>query len=208
MKQFLPKSIEELSQALARLPGIGPKTAHRLTFYLINRPEQEVEGIGQAFLNLKQNLTRCQTCFTISESDPCPICGDETRHHSRVMVVEEPLDMLAMERTGYDGVYHVLGGVISPINGVGPQDLRIQELFGRVSKGEIEEIILATDPSLEGEATAAYITEKIGQLAPKSLVISRIARGLPVGGDLEYADELTLRRALEGRQNYKSQPRL
>lgn len=204
MKQFLPKSIQELSQALARLPGIGPKTAHRLTFYLINRPEGEVETIGKAFLSLKENLERCSRCYTISETDPCPICADSERVQSKIMIVEEPLDMLAMERTGYDGVYHVLGGVISPINGVGPQDLRIAELFDRVKSGEVQEIILATDPSLEGEATAAYITEKISQFAPKTLHISRIARGLPVGGDLEYADELTLRRALEGRQNYKS----
>lgn len=204
MKQFLPKSIQELSQALARLPGIGPKTAHRLTFYLINRPEGELEVIGQAFLQLKQNLQRCQMCFTISESDPCPICADETRDQKRIMVVEEPLDMLAMERTGYDGVYHVLGGVISPINGVGPNDLRIGELVVRVAGSEVKEIILATDPSLEGEATAAYITEKLAGSGGKGLIVSRIARGLPVGGDLEYADELTLRRALEGRQNYQS----
>jgi recombination protein RecR len=204
MKQFLPKSIQELSQSLARLPGIGPKTANRLAFYLLNRPEEEVEAIGQAFLNLKQNLSRCEVCFTVSETNPCPICDDPSRSRARIMVVEEPLDMVAMERTGFDGVYQVLGGVISPINGVGPRDLRISELLERVESGTIQEIILATDPSLEGEATAAYITEKINQLAPKHLMVSRIARGLPVGGDLEYADELTLRRALEGRQNYRT----
>jgi recombination protein RecR len=212
MKQFLPRSIQDLSQALSRLPGIGPKTAHRLTFYLINRPESELETLGQAFINLKKNLVYCETCFTICEASPCPICSDSERHVSRVMVVEEALDMLAMEKTGYDGVYHVLGGVISPINGVGPRDLKIEELLTRVQSGTIQEIILATDPSLEGEATAVYITEKIAQLTPDprekksrpNLVISRIARGLPVGGDLEYADEMTLRRALEGRQSYKT----
>jgi recombination protein RecR len=207
MKQFLPRSIQDLSAALSRLPGIGPKTANRLAFYLINRSEEEVELIGKAFINLKHNLLRCTDCFTVSESVPCPICGDETRDHTRIMVVEEPLDMLAMERTGYDGVYHVLGGVISPINGVGPKDLRIAELLERITSKPVKEIILATDPSLEGEATAAYVTEKIIQIAPKSLIISRIARGLPVGGDLEYADELTLRRALEGRQDYSTPKR-
>lgn len=203
MKQFLPRSIQDLSQALSRLPGIGPKTANRLAFYLISRPEQEVGSIGEAFSNLHKNLQRCSVCFTVSESDPCPICSDAERSQNRVLVVEEPLDMLAMERTGFDGVYHVLGGVISPINGVGPRDLRIQELLDRVTSGMIEEIILATDPSLEGEATAAYVTEKLHEAAPK-VHITRIARGLPIGGDLEYADELTLRRALEGRQNYKT----
>lgn len=204
MKQFLPRAIQDLSGALARLPGIGPKTANRLAFYLINRPKEEVAEIGAAFINLKENLLRCEVCHTVSETNPCPICGDDERDHARIMVVEEPLDMVAMERTGYEGIYHVLGGVISPINGVGPRDLTLQELFDRVQSGTIEEIILATDPSLEGEATASYITEKLTQVAPKSLVISRIARGLPVGGDLEYADELTLRRALEGRQNYRT----
>lgn len=203
MKQFLPQSIQKLSHALSRLPGIGPKTAHRLVFYLINRPEDEIVSLGQAFLDLKKDLTRCTTCFTISESNPCPICADGERIASRIMVVEEPLDMLAMERTGYDGVYHVLGGVISPINGVGPQDLRIAELLARITH-EVNELILATDPSLEGEATAAYITEKVVQIGQKGVAVTRIARGLPVGGDLEYADELTLRRALEGRQNYQS----
>lgn len=206
MKQFLPQSIQKLSHALSRLPGIGPKTAHRLVFYLINRPEDEVVSLGQAFLDLKKDLTRCSVCSTISESDPCPICADDERVASHIMVVEEPLDMLAMERTGYDGVYHVLGGVISPINGVGPQDLRIAELLERI-KNNVTELILATDPSLEGEATAAYITEKVVQLNLTGVDITRIARGLPVGGDLEYADELTLRRALEGRQNYQSHKR-
>ncbi len=202
MKQFLPQSIQNLAQALNRLPGIGPKTANRLAFYLINRSEQEVESIGEAFINLHKNLQRCAICFTVSETDPCPICADATRNAKRLLVVEEPLDMLAMERTGYDGRYHVLGGVISPINGVGPRDLRIEELVGRVGTEDIEEIILATDPSLEGEATAAYITEKLTGVLPKGTHVTRIARGLPVGGDLEYADELTLRRALEGRQKY------
>lgn len=200
MKQFLPIAIQNLSLALAKLPGIGPKTAHRLTFYLINRSEEELTDLGQSFLNLKKNLTRCSTCYTVSEGDPCPICSDPTRNQKRVLVVEEPLDMLAMEKTGFDGVYHVLGGVISPINGVGPNALTIAELTNRVGAGGIEEVILATDPSLEGEATASFITEKLQN--SKNVHISRLARGLPVGGDLEYADEMTLRRALEGRQTY------
>ncbi len=160
--------------------------------------------IGNAFLGLKDNLLKCDICFTISETNPCPICSDDERDKSRVLIVEETLDMVAMERTGFEGVYHVLGGVISPINGVGPRDLTIEQLLTRVGTNDIHEIILATDPSLEGEATATYITDKIAHVAPKSLIITRIARGLPVGGDLEYADELTLRRALEGRQNYKT----
>lgn len=203
MKQFLPQAIQNLSQSLARLPGIGPKTANRLAFYLINRSESELTEIGQSFLQLKANLTRCHICFTVSESDPCPICADSERNKKRVLIVEEPLDMLAMEKTGWDGVYHVLGGVISPINGVGPNDLTIDELIARIAKEGIEEIILATDPSLEGEATASYITERLTLDSSKTLHISRIARGLPVGGDLEYADEMTLRRALEGRQSYR-----
>jgi len=203
VKQFLPKSIQDLSEALCRLPGVGAKTAHRLTFYLINRPDDELNLIGEAFIALKKNLIYCSNCFTVSETNPCSVCADANRDQGRIMVVEEVLDMVAMEKTGYDGVYHVLGGVISPINGVGPQDLRIRELFDRLEQRSVHEVILATDPSLEGEATAAYITEKLSQLDAK-LVISRIARGLPVGGDLEYADELTLRRALEGRHNYKT----
>lgn len=199
MKQFLPVAIQNLSQALSRLPGIGPKTAHRLTFYLINRPEQELQDIGEAFLQLKKDLTRCQVCFTVSETNPCPICNDNERNHKRILVVEEPLDMLAMEKTAWDGVYHVLGGVISPINGVGPNDLTISQLVERTG-ADVDEVVLATDPSLEGEATASYITELLRE--NKKVHISRIARGLPVGGDLEYADEMTLRRALEGRSTY------
>ncbi len=204
MKQFLPRSIQDLSEALCRLPGIGPKTAHRLTFYLINRPADELATIGEAFLNLKKDLVQCSVCFTISDTDPCSICADPERDQTRLMLVEETLDVVAMERTGYSGLYHVLGGVISPINGVGPHDLTIKQLLDRVQNQEIKEIILATDPSLEGEATAAYITDRLGQSDLKHISITRIARGLPVGGDLEYADEMTLRRALEGRQTYRT----
>ncbi len=202
-KQFLPQSVQNLSRALCRLPGIGPKTANRLTFYLLNRPTDEVEEIGRAFNQLKLNLKTCGVCYTISESDPCLVCADAERDGAKIMIVEEPLDMLAMERTGFDGVYHVLGGVISPINGVGPRDLKIAELVLRATNKVVVEVILATDPSLEGEATASYITESLGVIDRKDLHISRLARGLPVGGDLEYADEMTLRRALEGRQNYR-----
>lgn len=201
MKQFLPRAVQNLSQALAGLPGIGPKTAHRLTFYLLKRPDDELERLGQAVRELKKDVTRCHVCLTVAERDPCPICADPARDHRRILVVEEPLDMLAMEKTGFDGVYHVLGGVISPINGVGPNDLTISQLVDRVG-GDMEEVVLATDPSLEGEATASFIAEKMRQIAGKKMLISRIARGLPVGGDLEYADEMTLRRALEGRAAY------
>lgn len=202
MKQFLPKSVERLTSALARLPGIGPKTASRLAFYCLNRPADELINLGQAFLELKATTTRCAVCFTISESDPCAICLDESRDVTRLVVVEEPLDMVAIERARFTGRYHVLGGVISPINGVGPNDLRITELLGRIKSGQIKEIILATDPSLEGEATAIYIRDRIAELGT-DVAVTRIARGLPVGGDLEYADELTLQRALEGRGQYQ-----
>lgn len=202
MKQFLPKSIERLTSALSRLPGVGPKSASRLAFYLLNRPDDEVQNLGQAIIDLKATTTRCSVCFTIAESDPCAICTDENRNMTRLAVVEEPLDMVAVERAGFDGRYHVLGGVVSPINGVGPNDLRISELLDRIKTGKIDEVVLATDPSLEGEATAMYIRDRIVELS-KKISVTRIARGLPVGGDLEYADELTLQRALEGRSDYK-----
>lgn len=191
---------------LSTLPGIGPKTANRLTFYLLGRSEEELEQFGQAFLELKKNLVTCSNCWLISETDPCVICQDKSRVQNKLAVVEEPLDVLAMEKARFDGLYHVIGGQISPINSVSPDDLRIKELLTRLETGEFTEAILATDPSLEGEATALYIDEQVtraqkdGRL--KGVTITRIARGLPVGGDLEYADELTLTRSLEGRRSY------
>ena len=184
----LPKSIQGVIDQFSKLPGIGPKSASRLAFYLLTRPEQFAVDIGQALLDLRKNLVTCGQCFNVAE---------------------EPLDVLALERAGWDGRYHVLGGVISPINGIGPEQLRVRELFDRlkVTQSPIHELVLGTDPSLEGEATALYLQQQIERLGHdlphlKDLKITRLARGLPVGSDLEYADELTLARALEGRKEY------
>jgi len=220
--KILPDSVSKLIEEFSKLPGIGPKTASRLTFYLLTKPDSDIESFGQAVLNLKKALTTCQSCFNITEESPCTICRDPERDKSIMMVVEEPLDIVALEKTGFNGLYHVLGGVISPIDGIGPENLRISQLLEKIKKwdppaGELKsakgrsssgrEIILATDPSLEGEATAMYIGREISKLKSqnsklKSIQITRIARGLPVGGDLEYADEITLTRALEGRREY------
>lgn len=202
---ILPKSIERLAQELANLPGIGPKTANRLTFYLLGRPVEELIQFGFALSELKANLTRCRRCQIVAETDPCNLCLDSRRDQRLMVVVEEPLDVLAMAKTGFSGIYHVLGGQISPINNVSAADLTVKELLSRLESEPVQEVVLATDPSLEGEATALYLNDAInqrqitGSIAP-GLEISRLARGLPVGGDLEYADELTLTRALEGRQ--------
>lgn len=199
---MLPESVQNLIDEFSKLPGVGPKTAARLAFYLLTKPEQDLESLGQAVLGLAKHLVLCQNCFNISESEICSICANDKRKHTNIMVVEEPLDVIALEKSfGFDGVYHVLGGVISPINGVGPENLRVEQLLSRIGKDKIEEIILATNPNLEGEATAAYLRDKIKE-ADSSIAITRIARGLPIGGDLEYADEVTLKRSLEGRREY------
>jgi len=199
---MLPKSVQNLIDEFSRLPGVGPKTAARLAFYLLSKPKNDVENLGQAVLDLSKNLTNCKDCFNISESEYCPICADDRRERKVVAVVEEPLDVIALEKSmGFRGVYHVLGGSISPIDGIGPEDLRIGQLIGRLKEGEIAEVILATNPDLEGEATAAYIKDKISEI-DGNIEVTRIARGLPVGGDLEYADEVTLKRSLEGRREY------
>ena len=209
MRNILPRSVEAMSGLLATLPSIGPKTANRLTFFLLGRQEGELDKFGQAFINLKKNLVTCSNCFLIAETDPCVLCRDKDRDQAKLAVVEEPLDVLALEKAHFNGLYHVLGGQISPINNVSPSDLKIKELLSRLETGQFKEAILATDPSLEGEATALYIDEQVsraqkeGQL--RGVKITRIARGLPVGGDLEYADELTLARALEGRRSYSAQ---
>lgn len=207
MSKVLPKSIQALSEVLASLPGIGPKTANRLTFYLLSRDETELKQFEQAFGLLKEGLTTCSICQIIAEKDPCEICQDTAREQNKIAVVEETLDVLAIEKARFNGRYHVLGGQISPINNIGPDDLTISMLLTRLAEGEITEVILATDPSLEGEATALYIDEQIREQIekgkiPKTVSVTRLARGLPVGGDLEYADELTLSRALEGRRSY------
>jgi recombination protein RecR len=198
MNRATPEPVSQLIDEFSRLPGIGPKTASRLTFYLLRAPEEQANALADALRNLKARITFCSTCFNITEASPCPICADETRDRSIICVVEEPLDVLAIERTrGYGGLYHVLHGAISPVEGIGPEDLRIEELLRRVRQGEAREVLLATNPSLEGEATAMYIARLLGSLGVR---VTRLARGLPVGGDLEYADEVTLTRALEGRR--------
>lgn len=209
MKSVLPQAVEKLSSALASLPGIGPKTANRLTFYLLGRKDEELKEFGSAFSELKESVVTCSTCHIIAEADPCPICSDSSRDQEKIAVVEESLDVLALEKARFTGKYHVLGGQISPINNIGPDQLTILALLDRLKGDEVHEVILATDPSLEGEATALYIDEQISQAQksgdiPAALVVTRLARGLPVGGDLEYADELTLSRALEGRQSFGS----
>lgn len=205
MSRAIPKSVQRAIDQLSRLPGIGPKTASRLTFYLLQRPEAEARLIGEALVTLREGLTTCQTCFTVAESSPCPICCDTRRDQSIITVVEEPLDVLAMEKAQFSGRYHVLGGAISPIQGIGPSELHIEPLFHRLKQDKsILEVILATNPTLEGEATAMYIDREIAKIGlnPKPKV-TRIARGLPMGGDLEYADEMTVTRALEGRKEYQ-----
>ena len=194
----VPQPITRLIEELSRLPGIGPKTASRLTFYLLRVPDEQSRALAEAIGELKGRITFCSECYNISESATCAICQDPSRDRGLLCVVEEPLDVMALERArGYQGLYHVLQGVISPLEGIEPDDLRIPELVRRVREGHFEEVILATNPSLEGEATAMYIHR---QLAPLGVLITRLARGLPVGGDLEYADAVTLTRAIEGRQ--------
>lgn len=183
-----------------KLPGIGPKTAQRLTYYLVRMPKDEARLLAEAVLAVKERIVLCSQCYNITESNPCVLCADPGRDQARICVVEEAMDVLALERTGaYKGLYHVLHGVISPMNGIGPDDLRIQPLLGRLKGGAVQEIILATNPNLEGEATSMYIHRLISPLGVK---VTRPARGLPVGGDLEYADEVTLGRAIEGRQEF------
>lgn len=197
---LLPEPIQNLINALSRLPGIGPKTASRLTFYLLRAPEDLSRDLAEALENLQSGTTYCQTCYNITVAGRvnCEICENATRNSGVICVVEEPLDVLALERTaGFAGRYHVLHGALSPIEGIGPEDLRVRELMDRLRDGSIQEIILATNPSMEGDYTAAYLRQ---QIKPLGIRITRLARGLPVGGDLEYADQNTLLRALSGRQ--------
>jgi len=194
----VPRPVERLIEELNRLPGIGPKTASRLTFYLLRSAREQVQALAEAIGELQEKVVTCSVCFNIAETSPCPICSDRQRERSLVCVVEEPLDVLAIERTrGYNGLYHVLHGAISPMEGVGPEDLKIAELIQRLRGAPVQEVILATNPNLEGESTAMYIFR---QLAPLGVRVTRLAHGLPMGGDLEYADEITLTHALEGRR--------
>jgi recombination protein RecR len=197
--QLLVEPVSRLIDEFSRLPGIGPKTASRLVFYLLRAPEEQAQSLAEALQELRARIAFCSICFNITESDPCAVCTDERRDRSVVCVVEEPLDVIAIERTrDYQGLYHVLHGTIAPVEGIGPDDLRIAELLPRLEADPpVREVIIATNPNMEGEATAMYIAR---QLEGKAIQVTRLARGLPVGGDLEYADEITLSRALAGRQ--------
>jgi len=197
---ILPEPVQNLINAFERLPGIGPKSASRLTFFMLHAPDEVSRQLADALLALKTATGLCQVCFNITRSDQpvCEICGDARRDEASICVVEEPLDVLALERTGgFTGRYHVLHGVLSPIEGIGPDDLKIRPLLERVQNNQVKEVILATNPSMEGDATALYLRQR---LQPMGVRITRLARGLPVGGDLEYADQNTLLRALAGRQ--------
>ena len=190
--------VQDLIDELSRLPGVGPKGAQRIAFYLLDTDPADLDRLAHVITEVKDKLRYCETCFNVAESEQCRICADPRRDLTVICVVEEPKDVLAVERTReFRGRYHVLGGAISPIDGIGPDDLRIRELMTRLGDGTITELILATDPNLEGEATASYLARLI---APMGLAVTRLASGLPVGGDLEYADEVTLGRAFEGRR--------
>ncbi len=197
---LLPEPVQRLIDAFSRLPGIGPKTAARLTYYLLRAPEDLSAGLAEALVAIKREIAYCRECanITMQGEELCRVCASPDRDPGLICVVEEPLDVVALERTdAFRGRYHVLHGVLSPIEGVGPEDLRIRELLDRVRRGGVREVILATNPSLEGDATAMYLQQ---QLKPLGVRVTRLARGLPVGGDLEYADQSTLLRALAGRQ--------
>lgn len=188
--------ISKLIEELSKLPGIGAKSAQRLAFHIINMPKEQVESLSKTIVSAKQNVRYCKTCYTLTDKEYCPICSNKNRNHGVIMVVENPRDLAAYEKTQkYEGVYHVLHGAISPMLGIGPADIKLKELIQRL-EGEVEEVIIATNSSLEGETTAMYISKLI---KPTGIKVSRIASGVPVGGDLEYIDEVTLLRALEGR---------
>ncbi len=193
-----PEPVARLIGEFAKLPGIGPKSAQRLTYYLLRMPEAQARALAEAIVGVKERITLCSQCFNFTEADPCLICRDDARDSSLLCVVEEPMDILALERTrGYKGRFHVLHGALSPADGIGPDQLKMRELIARLEEGTAKEVILATNPNLEGEATAMYLQRLI---APLGIRLTRLARGLPMGSDLEYADEVTLTRALEGRQ--------
>lgn len=205
----LPRPIRKLIESFERLPGVGPKTAARLTFYLLHVPQSELDSFAEALSKLKSETVECSICFNVTEKDPCPICVDGSRDKSIICVVEQPLDVLALEKVGdYQGVYHVLHGAISPLDNIGPDEIKIGELIERIRRekempeGRIKEIILATNPNMEGEATAMYISKKLQNSKTQNIKITRLGQGLPTGGDLEYADEVTLAKALEGRRKY------
>ena len=195
------RPVQKVIDAFEALPGIGPKSAARLAYYLLNVPQEKLTKFSEALIRLKKDTKLCSLCFNVGEEEFCPVCQDDSRDKSLVCVVETSLDLLAFERAdGYKGIYHVLGGAVAPLSGIGPNDLRIPQLMARLKTGEIKELILATNPNMEGEATAMYITERMKEMGLRDTVkVTRIGRGLPTGADIEYADGQTLTRALEGR---------
>ena len=201
----IPKAVQNLIESFERLPGVGPKTAQRLTFYLLHVPQHELDSFSQSLVSLKRDTVVCSVCFSVGEENPCDICTDSQRDASIICVVEQPLDVLALEKSRkYQGLYHVLHGKIDPLNNIGPDEIFISQLFARLTngnKGIVKEIILATNPTMEGEGTAMYIAKRL-KLQHSDVTVTRIGRGLPIGADLEYADPTTLDRAMEGRQSY------
>ncbi len=194
------EAINKLIQEFNKLPGIGPKSAQRLAYYLLRTPDEQTKLLAEAILSLKQKVVLCSTCFNVTESDPCPTCRSDERDRSKICIVEQPQDILALEHTGiYKGLYHVLHGAISPTEGIGADNIRIKELLSRLQDGSVSEVILATNPNLEGEQTAMYLSRLI---SPLKIKVTRLARGLPFGTELEYADDVTLTRAIEGRQEF------
>ncbi len=194
-----PAPVTRLIEEFHKLPGVGPKSAQRLTYHLLRIPHEDATALAQAIIELKERTVLCSICQNVTESDPCGICRDTGRDRSVICVVEEPLDILAVERTrGFHGLYHVLHGVISPMDGIGPEDLKVNELLARIRGGSVTEVIMATNPNLEGEATAMYVSRLV---TPLGIRVTRLARGLPMGSDLEYADDVTLSRAIENRQD-------
>jgi recombination protein RecR len=203
MSKAIPDSVTRLIDAFARLPGVGPKTASRLAYFLLRAPDDVASTLAQAIIELKTRTRLCSICYNITEEDPCSLCNDTTRDSSIIAVVEEPLDVLALERTGsFKGRYHVLHGVISPREGIGPDQLKIRELIKRIEAGGIKELIIGTNPGMEGDATAMFIKTELAKRAAElgQIQLTRLARGLPTGADLEYADSVTVMRALQGRQ--------
>lgn len=199
----IPKSLSDVIESLETLPGIGPRGASRLAFFLLRAPDQISNNLADSIKNLKSSIKTCANCYNYTENELCFICDDEARDSSLIMVVEEPLDIVAMDNSNvYRGVYHVLGGLISPIRGIGPEEVRIKELIQKLQSINVDEVILATNPTLEGESTAMYVKKEIDKLE-KGIKVTRLARGLPTGADLEYADEFTLKRAFEGRDIFE-----
>jgi recombination protein RecR len=198
--QGIAEPVSRLIDEFVKLPGVGPKTAQRLAYFVLRLPQEEARRLADAIVQVKERVVLCSVCFNVTEQDPCAICANPARDHAKICVVEEPLDITALERTGvYRGVYHVLHGAISPQDGIGPDDIKVAELVSRVRAGGVDEVIVATNPNLLGDATSNWI---VMQLKPLHVRVTRLARGLPIGSDLEYADDVTLTRALEGRAEY------